>query len=153
MVVVSAMSGVTNQLIAGARAAAEGKDTVYREIKAGLLSRHLDVVEALLTTEPERLDVGGLVEDRLHELERLYRSIAVLGELTARGRDAVASFGEQLSANILAAVLRERGAARPGRQRHRTDRHRRPLWRGHAAHGPDPPATAASGSSPWSNAA
>jgi aspartokinase/homoserine dehydrogenase 1 len=109
VVVVSAMSGVTNQLIAGARAAAEGKDTVYREIKAGLLSRHFDVVETLLTHSPERLEVGGLVEDRLHELERLYRSIAVLGELTARGRDAVASVGEQFAANILAAVLRERG--------------------------------------------
>jgi aspartokinase/homoserine dehydrogenase 1 len=109
VVVVSAMSGVTNQLIAGARAAAEGKDAIYREIKARLLGRHLDVVETLLSHSPERLEVGGLIEDRLHELERLYRSIAVLGELTARGRDVVTSFGEQLSANILAAVLRDRG--------------------------------------------
>ena len=107
------MSGVTNQLIAGARAAAEGKDTVYREIKAELLSRHLDVVETLLTSSPERLDVGGLVEDRLHELERFYRSIAMLGELTARGSDAVASFGEQLSASILAAAAARTGACAP----------------------------------------
>jgi len=109
VVVVSAMSGVTNQLIAGARAAAEGKDSVYREVKARLLSRHLGVVETLLTHSPERLEVGRLVEDRLHDLERLYRSIAVLGELTVRGCDAVTSFGEQLSVNILAAVLRDRG--------------------------------------------
>jgi aspartate kinase len=109
IVVVSAMSGVTNQLIKGARAASEGKDTVYRKIKATLLSRHLDVVESLLPHSPERLEVGGLVEDRLHELERLYRSIAVLGELTPRGCDVVASFGEQLSISILAAVLRDRG--------------------------------------------
>ena len=109
VVVVSAMSGVTDQLIAGARAAAEGRDSVYREIKAALLTRHLEMVEGLLTRNRERLDVGGLVEDQLHELERFYRSIAMLGELTARGCDAVASFGEQLSSNILAAVLRERG--------------------------------------------
>ena len=108
VVVLSAMSGVTDQLIAGARAAAEGKDTVYRDIKAGLLSRHIEVLETLLNHSRERLEVGGLVEDRLHELERLYRSIAVLGELTARGRDVVASFGEQLSVSILAALLRER---------------------------------------------
>jgi aspartokinase/homoserine dehydrogenase 1 len=107
--VVSAMSGVTNQLIAGARAAAEGNDSVYREIKAALLTRHLEVVESLLTRNRERLDAGGLVEDQMHELERFYRSIAMLGELTARGGDAVASFGEQLSSSILAAVLRERG--------------------------------------------
>jgi len=109
VVVVSAMSGVTNALIAGARAAAEGNDTIYRRIKADLLSKHLDVVEVLLSHSPERLEVGGQIEDRLHNLERLYRSIAVLGELTVRGGDAVASLGEQLSSTILAAVLRERG--------------------------------------------
>lgn len=109
VVVLSAMSGVTDQLIAGARAAAEGKDSTYREIKAGLLSRHLEVVESLLAKNRERLAVGGFIEDRLHELQRFYRSIAMLGELTARGYDAVASFGEELSTHILAAVLRERG--------------------------------------------
>jgi aspartokinase/homoserine dehydrogenase 1 len=109
VVVVSAMSDVTNQLIAGARAAAEGRDADYRQVKAGLLSRHLEVVETLLTKSPERLEVGGCVEDRLHELERFYRSIAMLGECTPRGCDAVTSFGEQLSASILAAVLHERG--------------------------------------------
>ncbi len=108
-VVVSAMSGTTDQLVAGARAAAQGKDAVYRDIKATLLSRHLGVVDQTLTQSRERLEVGGLLEDRLHELERLYRSIGVLGELTPRGSDSVASFGEQLSSQILAAVLRERG--------------------------------------------
>jgi aspartokinase/homoserine dehydrogenase 1 len=108
-VVVSAMSGVTSQLIAGARAAGAGRDADYRAIKANLLERHLGVVEALLHTTPERIDVAGLVEDRLHDLERLYRSIAVLGEVTVRGLDTVASFGEQLSVSILAAVLRNRG--------------------------------------------
>jgi len=110
VVVVSAMSGVTNALIAGARAAAEGKDAIYREIRVDLLRKHLDVVSELLGHSPERLDVGGLIEDRLHDLERLYRSIAVLGELTVRGCDAVVSLGERLSSHILAAVLRERGA-------------------------------------------
>jgi aspartokinase/homoserine dehydrogenase 1 len=108
VVVVSAMSGATDQLIAGARAAAEGKDAVYRQIKAELLRRHLAVVDSTLSKGRERLEVGGFIEDRLHDLERLYRSVGVLGELTPRGLDAVASFGEQLSAHILTAILRER---------------------------------------------
>ena len=110
VVVVSAMSGVTNKLIAGARAAAEGQDLLFREIKAWLLNRHHEVIDSLLTQSPERLQVGGLIEDKVHELELLYRSIAVLGELTARVCDAVSSFGEQFSSHILAAALRERGA-------------------------------------------
>jgi aspartate kinase len=109
VVVVSAMSGVTSQLVTGARAAAEGRDSTYREIKAELLSRHLTVVDTLLQHRPTRLEVAGYIEDRLHDLERLYRSIAVLGELTVRGSDTVSSFGEQLSVHILAAVLQERG--------------------------------------------
>ena len=110
LVVVSAMSGATDQLIAGARAASAGKDAVSRELKAELLGRHLEVVDHMLTNSRERIEVGGFIEDRLHDLERLYRSIGVLGELTPRGADVVASFGEQLSSHILAAILRERGA-------------------------------------------
>jgi len=109
IVVVSALSKVTDALVDGARAAAEGRDHVYREIRATLLARHLQAVEALLPPGPARLELGGWIEDRLHELERLYRSIAILGELTVRGGDAVASFGEQLSARILAAALQQRG--------------------------------------------
>jgi aspartate kinase len=111
VVVVSAMSGVTHQLIAGARAAAEGHDSVYERISADLLSRHVGVAEVLLSDSAQRSQVVGYVKDQLQDLKRLYRSIAVLGELTARGRDAVASFGEHLSVHVLAAVLRQRGAA------------------------------------------
>ena len=109
VVVVSAMTKVTDQLIRSARAAARGEDTLYREIKANLLRRHLEAVEQLLTPGPVRLEVGGFVEDKLNELERFLRSIAMLGELTARGRDIVASFGELLSSTILSAVLRQNG--------------------------------------------
>ena len=109
IVVVSAMCGVTDQLIAGARAAAEGRDSVYREIRAGLMRRHLEVIEGLLERSSERLQVAGWVEDRLHEVVLFYRSIAMLGELTPRGCDAVATFGEQLTASILAAALRGQG--------------------------------------------
>ncbi len=77
----------------------------------------------------------------------------MLGELTARGLDAVASFGEQLSASILAAVLRERGVraqAVSATELIVTDDHfgaATPLM------DQTTPAAAASGSSPWSSAA
>ncbi|MCJ7701467.1 MAG: hypothetical protein MUO62_07790, partial [Anaerolineales bacterium] len=109
--VVSAMSGVTDQLIQSARAAARGEDSLYREIKAKLLRRHLEAVEELLSPGTARLEVGGYIEDKLNQLERFLRSIAMLGELTVRGRDAVVSFGEMLSSTILAALLHQRGLA------------------------------------------
>ncbi len=109
VVVVSAMSGTTNALIEGARAAAEGQDGRYRAIKAELLAKHLTTVDALLANSPERIHIAGYIEDRLHDFERLCRSIATLGELTMRGLDAVASIGEELSCQILAALMRARG--------------------------------------------
>jgi aspartate kinase len=103
------MSGVRDLLIDGARAAAEGKDSLYRDVRAELLSRHLAVIESLLTRSPQRLGAAEQIEDRLHQVGRFYRSIAMLGECTPRALDAVTSFGSLLSASILAALLRERG--------------------------------------------
>ena len=109
IVVVSALSGVTNLLIDAARAAGLGQDAVYRQAKATLLERHLYVIDELLGECPERIEVAGLIEDRLHDFERLCRAIAVLGEVTPRGYDAVASIGEQLSSRIVAAALTAAG--------------------------------------------
>lgn len=109
VLVVSALSGVTNLLIDAARSAGRGQDAVYRQAKATLLERHLKVVDELLGESPERIEVAGLIEDRLHDFERLCRAIAVLGEVTPRGYDAVASIGEQLSSRIVAAALTDRG--------------------------------------------
>ena len=108
-VVVSAMSGVTNQLVAGAWAAAEGREEECRRILSGLRERHLGVVDAYFAESVEHGVLTEWVTTRLQDLERLYGSIAVLGELTARGRDHVGAFGEQLSVHILAAAIRQRG--------------------------------------------
>lgn len=109
IVVVSAMSGITNQLIEGARAAAAGQDNICHQIKAEILDRHLQIADTQISSAHERVNLSGFIDDRLHELERLYRSIAILGELTKRGTDSVAAFGEHLSHQILAAMLRENG--------------------------------------------
>ncbi len=99
--------GVTNQLLAGAWAAAEARLGVSPHQGGTGRSPHQGDRGAS-TASGEQLELEGWIEDRLYELERLYRSIGVLGELTARGRDHVAAFGEQLSVHILAAALRER---------------------------------------------
>ncbi len=109
VVVLSAMSGVTNQLLSGAWAAAEGREADCLRIKDEIHTRHLAVIAALFTKGEERRILEKWVEGRLREVERLYRSLGVLGELTARGRDHVVAFGEQLSVHILAAALRDRG--------------------------------------------
>jgi aspartate kinase len=109
IIVVSAMSRVTDQLIAGARAAAEGNAPAYRKLEGDLRRKHLKVVNTLLDDTTEQRTISNFIEQRIEAVGQLYKSIAVLRELTVRASDAVVCFGEQLSASILAAVLRKRG--------------------------------------------
>jgi aspartokinase/homoserine dehydrogenase 1 len=111
VLVVSAMNGITDQLVRSARAAARGDETLYQEIKQQMLRRHLETAEELLSPGTDRSAVCEGIVEKFNELERFLNSIAMLGELTPRGMDAVVSFGEILSSNIVSAVIRQRGLA------------------------------------------
>ncbi|MSR36032.1 MAG: bifunctional aspartate kinase/homoserine dehydrogenase I [Gemmatimonadetes bacterium] len=104
VVVVSAFAGVTDALIAAARAAAGG--TGYEELEARLRTQHLNMAHALLGKD------GAVEEDlvkRLDQLSRLLRGAALLGECSPRTMDSVLATGEGLSSTLIAAALRARG--------------------------------------------
>lgn len=109
IVVTSAMSGVTNTLIEAAERAARGDENFYVEARDGLLLKHQHVAGQFIENGAERAALAQVLDDRLHQLERLCGSIAVLGELTNRGLDVVSGLGERMSAPLLAAVLRASG--------------------------------------------
>ncbi len=117
VVVVSAMSGVTDTLLSAATSAAQGDAETFRRARWALSDRHRQALTEVIAREETRLQrrpepVEGLMEEveaLLSDFENLCRSIHILGELTARGSDAVASLGERLTARILAAALRDRG--------------------------------------------
>lgn len=111
IVVVSALRGATDRLISGCRAAALGDDEACHGTRAWLGEIHHHTVDALLSSSLECGDLHRVIDEHLDRLERFLNSMAVLGELTARGHDAVACFGEKLSSAIVAATLRCRGMA------------------------------------------
>jgi len=108
-VVVSAMSGVTDQLIGAARAAAGGRMEECEEIQAGLMARHTETCQHLLADASHRQRTCATITERMGELQRFCQSIAVMGEVTRRGLDVVSSIGEKLSATMLAALLCAQG--------------------------------------------
>jgi aspartate kinase len=110
VVVVSAMSGVTDALTEGARTAASGDNQTYRAIVADLRVRHYRAVDELLDPNGERAQLLATVDDYLDEFAAFCHSVHVLGEVTPRAMDAITSLGERINARILAAVLRQRGA-------------------------------------------
>ena len=110
IVVTSAMGGVTDKLIYSVHAAANGNEQPYHETKSELLMKHREVAESIIPNSKERASLNQIWEERLNEFERLCHSIAVLGELTARGLDVVSGIGEQLSSPLLAAAIRAQGS-------------------------------------------
>jgi aspartate kinase len=110
VVVVSAGSGVTDSLIAGALTAASGDGQTFVSIEAELRQRHHDVVRELLTSSEERTSLLAMLDRHLAEFVAFCRSIHVLGEVTPRAMDTIVSAGERINAGIMAALLRQREA-------------------------------------------
>jgi aspartokinase/homoserine dehydrogenase 1 len=105
--VVSAFSGVTDTLIDMARKAAAG-DASYRELFEKLTVRHRDAAAHFLKSEEKKAaitEMNGLFD----ELGRILEGIFLLGEHSARTMDLVMSFGERLSAGLLARIFTAHG--------------------------------------------
>ena len=105
VVVVSAMSGVTNRLIETARKAANGDATEGVHLTNVLRSQHAAAVEALIAEPKERQSVMQKIDGVLAEARRLCDGTALLRELSPRTLDEISSLGERLSAPIVAAAL------------------------------------------------
>ncbi|HEY1017020.1 MAG TPA: aspartate kinase [Herpetosiphonaceae bacterium] len=107
VVVVSALSGVTDSLLQTVRAAQSGDAAAVHELYAGLRRRHDAMIDDLLAGEHDavRQEVDGLLD----ECARLCEGVRVLGELTPRTLDAIAGLGERMSARIVAAAFRDAG--------------------------------------------
>ncbi len=110
VVVVSAMSGVTDALTEGAQTAASGDDQTYRAIVADLRVRHYRAIDKLLDPNGERAELLAIVDEVLDDFAAFCTSVRILGEVTDRAMDAIVSLGERINARILAATLRQREA-------------------------------------------
>src|ERR1700722_9504208 len=109
VVVVSAMSGVTNKLVEAATRSEAGDVPSVEMLFQELRARHFAVVTELIHSLPVRSRLNGDVEQIFQEGERLCQGTALLRELTLRARDSISSLGERLSAPVVAAVLAECG--------------------------------------------
>jgi aspartate kinase len=101
IVVVSAMSKVTDQLLAAASAAGRGDRTGALALTARLRHRHHEASHILM--EGDALaQASAWLDTEFNTLDELLRGIAAVGELTARTTDLVVSYGERLSSRLIA---------------------------------------------------
>ena len=110
MVVVSALSKVTDAWLAACTAARDGRDQIVDELVTSIETRHRTVVEDLFAGDPAAItDVWTVVLRYLQEVRSVLSSVSVLRELTPRGADRVAAAGELMASRVIAAFLRREG--------------------------------------------
>jgi aspartokinase/homoserine dehydrogenase 1 len=104
VIVLSAMSGVTNLLGDMAEKAASGAP--YSDQLAELERRHFDVIKALLGVQKQN-PVFTKLKLFFNELEDLLQGVHSLEELTARTRDLILSYGERCSAFMISKIAEQ----------------------------------------------
>ena len=101
VVVLSAMSGVTNLLVSMADKAAAGED--FSAYLTELENRHFDAVKALLEV-PRQNPVFTKLKIFFNQIEDLLQGVSSLRELTPRTRDLVLSYGERCSTFMISKI-------------------------------------------------
>ncbi len=100
-IVVSALGGTTDLLIAAANKAADGDE--YKEIVNQLYDRHISVAKEI---DPYLIEkVKKVFDDKFSALFNLLKGISLTGELSNRSKDIVTGYGEQLSASLFHSLV------------------------------------------------
>jgi aspartate kinase len=109
LVVVSALAGTTNALLAIAEQAEKGQLIGAIRGVETLRERHLAEASKLLGDDGVGAEVATDLSAMFDELASLAEALSVLGHLTPRSLDAIAAIGERLSSHLAVAVLCARG--------------------------------------------
>ncbi len=103
LVVVSALGGITDQLIMIGQMASNGNEE-YKTVLETIEKRHLDTARELLPVTNQSGCLS-MIKQHCNELEDICEGVFRLQELSLRTKDRIISFGELLSSKIISAFL------------------------------------------------
>ena len=99
IVVVSAIGGITDSLLAAAYKAVE-KNKKYKVDFESLRSKHVEIIDGLLSEEAHQITLD-IVLNHLSKLEKILDGIYLINEMSPKTTDKLLSFGELLSSLII----------------------------------------------------
>jgi aspartate kinase len=108
LVVVSALSKVTDALLEVARLAERGDATAARQVVKALHGRHEEMA-GLVRAPARRADLLAAIDALFADLDAIVHALAVVEEVSPRSCDAIVAFGELASSRIVAAALENAG--------------------------------------------
>ena len=106
IVVVSALGGITDKLLATSAMASKG-DVAYEKEFSEIISRHLDVIEGVIPDITIRKEVQKQTMSLLDELGNIFRGVYLINDLSAKTSDTIVSYGERLSSLIVSNVIND----------------------------------------------
>lgn len=104
IVVVSALGGITDKLIATSKLAVKG-DEAYRDEFEAMVARHHTMINTIITDEKKRTQLLATVDSLLDQLKSIYYGVYLIRDLSPKTSDAIVSYGERLSSNIVATLI------------------------------------------------
>jgi len=106
IVVVSALGGITDKLLATSCMASRG-DINYEKEFSEIVSRHLDVIEGVIPDIALRKNVQSKVMGLLDELGNIFRGVYLINDLSPKTSDTIVSYGERISSAIISNVIKD----------------------------------------------
>lgn len=104
VVVVSALGGITDQLLQAAQMALQADDA-YLEVYQTIRQRHMDMANSLVENPTTRQMVCHELDEILEELRSILFGVHLVKDLSAKSEAVIVSYGEQLSSRIVTASL------------------------------------------------
>ena len=104
VVVVSALGGITDQLINTSKLAMAG-DGAYLTSYNEMVERHHQMIDTVITDAVKKEELLGAVDDLLGQLKSIYQGVYLIGDLSEKTSNAIVSYGERISSRIVAMLI------------------------------------------------
>ena len=105
IVVVSALGGITDKLIAISQQALTG-DEQYKEEFENIVKRHHHMVENIIKDETAKKALLGTLNDLFDQLRSIYYGVFLIHDLSAKTQATIVSYGERLSSHIVGMLIK-----------------------------------------------
>ena len=104
IVVVSALGGITDKLIKTAHMAVNGDNGFNKEFQE-IVTRHHDLINAIISNEEQRTALLQEIDVLLNELNNIYQGLALINNLAPKSEATIVSYGERISSRIVTALI------------------------------------------------
>ena len=105
VVVVSALGGITDKLLSTAQQAVSGNET-WKISFEEMVDRHHKMIDTIITNTIDREDLFNKVDALFEQLRSIYFGVYLIRDLSRKTQDAIVSYGERLSSNIVSSMVR-----------------------------------------------